>query len=343
LFLPARDPAEEVWIGRRLDPKNPASKEETGFEAIEEIDSLETELQRYTKQHQTVYTILPSPHASEEQRALEKDRLERLRKMIPSAQMKDIRGAMAELREVKTSAELAQIRRAVNCTIEGLHAAARDLRPGRMEYETAALMKYTFERMGCTVTGFHPIVGSGPRSVILHYTRNSGRMESGDVVVLDVGAEYGDYSADISRTLPVNGRFTPRQRELYEIVLGAQKAVIQAVKPGARLYGHGANSLYQIAYDYLNSHGKDRDGKPLGKYFNHGLGHSVGLDVHDPMNRSGQLEAGMVIAIEPGLYLPDENIGIRIEDMVLVTESGYELLTERLPREVEEIERLTQE
>ena len=179
--------------------------------------------------------------------------------------------------------------------------------------------------------------------MILHYLRNTERMESGDVVVLDVGGEYGDYSADVARTLPVNGRFTARQREIYEIVLGAQKAAIQAVRPGMRLFGRGPDSLYQIAYEYPNTHGQDREGEPLGKYFTHGVGHSVGLDVHDAMDPSGVLEPGMILAIEPGLYLPEENIGVRIEDMVLVTKEGGVLLTERLPREVAEIEKWVQQ
>ena len=165
-------------------------------------------------------------------------------------------------------------------------------------------------------------------------------MESGDLVVLDVAGEYAHYAADITRTLPVNGRFTPRQREIYEIVLGAQKAAINAVKPGMSLGRRDSDSLFQIAYNYINTHGKDSKGQPLGKYFTHGLGHHVGLYVHDPSNLQGRLEPGMVLTIEPGIYLPEENLGVRIEDMVLVTQDGHVLLTERLPREVEEVERL---
>src|SRR4029077_2043191 len=200
-----------------------------------------------------------------------------------------------------------------------------------------------FERVGCTNTAFDPIVGAGPHSTILHYTSDAGRMESGDLVVIDAGAEYGDYSADISRTFPVNGHFTPRQREIYEIVLGAQKAVLAAIKNGMTLYGRGPNSLHNIAYDYLNSHGKDSHGEPLGKYFIHGIGHSIGLDVHDLSDGVLELQPGMAIAIEPGLYLPEENIGVRIEDNVLVTRDGSELLTRRLPKEPDEVERWMQE
>jgi Xaa-Pro aminopeptidase len=138
--------------------------------------------------------------------------------------------------------------------------------------------------------------------------------------------------------LPVGGKFTARQRELYEIVLGAQKAAIAAVKPGAILKGNEAG-LGKIAFDYINTHGKDMHGQPLGKYFVHGLGHQVGIDVHDPSTASGSLEAGMVITIEPGIYIAEEGIGIRIEDVLLVTENGAEILSGALPREPDEVEK----
>ena len=157
------------------------------------------------------------------------------------------------------------------------------------------------------------------------------------MLLIDAAAECGNYASDITRTVPINGRFTARQREIYEIVLGAQKAAIAAIKPGARMTGD-TDSLNKIARDYINSHGKDLHGEPLGKYFTHGLGHPVGIDVHDPAV-TGALQAGMVITIEPGIYIPEENIGVRIEDVVLVTDKGAKVLSQALPREVDEIEK----
>jgi len=162
-------------------------------------------------------------------------------------------------------------------------------------------------------------------------------MDRGEVVVVDAAAECSHYASDITRSVPVTGKFTARQRELYEVVLGAQKAAIAAVKPGVRMSGEG-NTLTKIARDYIESHGKDLHGAPLGKYFTHGLGHNVGLQVHDP-GYATALEAGMVITIEPGVYIPEENIGIRIEDVVLVTENGARVLTAALPKEPDEIEK----
>jgi Xaa-Pro aminopeptidase len=200
-------------------------------------------------------------------------------------------------------------------------------------------MTGTYFEHGCDRSAYSPIVGSGPNSVVLHYMTNHRRIDSGEVVLMDVGAECSDYATDVTRTVPANGKFTARQREIYDIVLGAQKAAIAAVKPGAHMHGDGA-SLQQIAYEYINTHGKDSHGAPLGKYFTHGLSHFVGLDVHDPGDTNQPLKAGMVITIEPGIYLPEENIGVRIEDTILVTENGAKVLSAGLPREAAEIEKL---
>jgi len=343
LFLPSRNPSEEAWTGLQPDPKDSAVASRAGFEAVREMSALDDELKRYARSYKKIYTLLPDAHGSDDEQAVERARVERLRKMIPAAQFEDARKALRTLRQVKSQKEIELIRKAVDCSIDAHLAAGRAIQPGVREYEIAALMKYTFERVGCTNTAFDPIIGSGPRSTILHYTNGSGRMESGDLVVLDVGAEYGDYSADISRTLPVDGHFTPRQREIYGIVLGAQKAVIAAIRPGRTLYGRGPNSLHSIAAEYLNSHGKDNHGDSLGKYFIHGIGHTIGLDVHDLSDPSPVLKEGMVLAIEPGLYLPEENIGVRIEDNILVTKDGGEVLTRRLPSAPDEVERWMQE
>ncbi|MCH7978422.1 MAG: aminopeptidase P family protein [Acidobacteria bacterium] len=342
LFLPPPNPQQEKWTGPKPDLYDDSIHARVGFAAVQGVATLENEIRRLAPGYRTVYTLLPSAHASQMETALYKGRLEKLQAILPFARIQDARRALASLRQIKSESELGLIRRAVDCSIDAHLVAARELRAGLFEYEIAALMKYTFERAGCERPSFAPIVGSGERSTILHYNRNRGQLEAGDLVLIDVGGEYGHYAADITRTLPVSGRFTPRQREIYEIVLGAQQAAIEAVKPGVNLTGRDSGSLYQIAYQHINTHGKDRHGKPLGKYFTHGVGHHVGLDVHDAAVPRTTLEAGMVIAIEPGIYLPEENLGVRIEDMVLVTSDGYLLLTEQLPRTAKQIESLMQ-
>jgi len=196
---------------------------------------------------------------------------------------------------------------------------------------------------GSEAEGYARIVGAGPNSTALHYDQLSRKIADGDMVVIDVGAQFSGYSADITRTIPANGKFTPRQREIYDIVLGAQNAVFAALKPGMNFCKSGGDSLYKISFEYINSHGKDLHGKKLGQYYIHGLGHNIGLDVHDPGESCKPLSAGMVVTVEPGIYIPEENLGVRIEDDVLITPTGFEFLSQRLPRDPAEIEKIMAE
>jgi Xaa-Pro aminopeptidase len=164
-------------------------------------------------------------------------------------------------------------------------------------------------------------------------------MDRGELVVIDAAAECDYYASDITRTIPIAGKYSDRELEIYNIVLGAQKAAIAAMKPGTLYYGQ-TGSITQIAKDYINSHGKDKHGEPLGKYFTHGLGHFVGIDVHDAGGVPLKLEEGMVLTVEPGIYIPEENIGVRIEDVVLVTRDSVKVLTSALPKEPDEVEKV---
>jgi Xaa-Pro aminopeptidase len=215
----------------------------------------------------------------------------------------------------------------------------KSMRPGLFEYQVAARMKEIHEMAGCSREAYAPIVGTGFNSTVLHYSGLNAQIKDGDVVVIDVGGEYGGYTADITRTLPANGKFSARQREIYDIVLGAQNAALAAVKPGAKMYG-GAGSLQQIVIEYFRTHGRDKEGRSLERYYIHGISHHLGLDVHDPGDRERPLEPGMAITVEPGLYIPEENLGVRIEDDVLVTKDGYRILTARLPRAADDVEKM---
>jgi Xaa-Pro aminopeptidase len=184
-------------------------------------------------------------------------------------------------------------------------------------------------------------VGSGFNSTVLHYSDDSATIQAGDVVVIDAAGEYSMYASDITRTLPANGKFTARQREIYDIVLGAQQAAIAAFESGkSMLRKDQPNSLYKVAYDYINSHGKDLHGEPLGKYFIHGLGHYVGLAVHDPGDYNVPLGPGAVFTIEPGIYIPEEKLGARVEDTLYVDANGKLInLGGALPHTADEVER----
>jgi len=325
LFLPERNIRQETFTGRRLGPADPDAPEKTGFAKVLPRSAIETTFMRLLESSSNVYTI---PNQGDAQK---------LAALAPLHENQSAVLPIARLRMVKSPAEIELLTKAADATVAAHLAAWKMIRPGEYEYQVAGVMLGEYYARGCEGNAYSPIVGSGPNSTILHYSANRRRMDSGELLLMDVGAECGDYAADVTRTVPVNGKFTARQREIYEIVLGAQKAAIAAIKPGIRM--RGEKSLNQIATDYINSHGKDLHGEPLGKYFTHGLSHHVGLDVHDPNDPNATLKAGMVITIEPGIYIPEENIGVRIEDTVLVTETGSKNLSGALPREVSEIEK----
>ena len=339
LYIPSHDRGEEKWTGPKLAPEDADASALTGFSTVRNVSQFASDLKEALKGFPKIYSELtPQPESGEE--CFQAEMVKKLRDLAPQASMDDLRLIIGRLRAVKSAGEIALIRKAVDASVEAHLTAMRAVKPGAWEYEIAALMKYEFERRGCEWPSYPPIVGSGFFSTVLHYDQDANQLHDGDVVLMDVGGSYGGYASDITRTLPVNGHFTPRQREIYEIVLGAQNAALAAAKPGVFAGRRGAKGLYEIAYEYINTHGKDLHGQPLGPYFFHGLSHPIGLNVHDPIDYDRALEAGMVITMEPGIYLPEEKIGVRIEDDVLITPDGNELLTRRLPREVEEIEKV---
>jgi Xaa-Pro aminopeptidase len=324
LFLPAHDRVHEVYTGPLWAATDQDVRGVTGFEKVLPAAQFEAQFSKALESYAQVSTGIGAAYAG------------RLKRLAPLRELKDAAEVLGPLRAIKSKAEIGLIEHSTNVSVEAHRQAWRRIAPGLFEYQVAATMTYAMLDRGCESNAYDPIVGSGPNGIALHYRENSRRMEAGELVLMDVGAQCGAYATDITRTVPVSGKFSPRQRELYDIVLGAQRAVLAAVKPGATL-----PQLTQIAHEYLDSHGKDSKGGPLGKYLTHRVSHGVGLEVHDyPQARSTDpLQAGMVIAIEPGLYLPEENIGIRIEDTVLVTENGPRVLSGALPKEAAEIEK----
>ncbi len=321
LFLPRRQPDQEKWTGRKLGPDDSTIAEVSGFDTVLPTESFESELRKQLDHYSAIHTV--GEHAIAELKAL--------------APLRDVSSAgpmIARLRMKKSPEELALIQKSIEATLDAHRAAWKRAAPGLFEYQVAATMTDVYFDAGCERHAYAPIVGSGPNSTILHYSRNSRRMDRGELLLMDVGAECSGYAADITRTIPLGAHFTKRQREIYEVVLGAQNAVIAAIKPGIPL-----GDLTKIAREYINTHGTDLHGAPLGKYFTHGVSHHVGLDVHDATDFSQPLAEGNVITVEPGIYIPEESIGIRIEDMVLVTNDGAKLMSGALPRDPSEIEK----
>src|SRR5262249_42178557 len=284
LFLPERKPAEERWTGPKLSPGTEAEKA-TGFAKVLPVSQFDSTLKKVSEHAKSVYDL------------------------------HNVEADIAYLRQVKSATELALLEKAIQITTKAEEAAARTIAPEVMEYEVEAAVEYEFRRNGAEGPGFPSIIGSGPFSTVLHYSKSERRIQSGELVIVDIGAQYGGYSADVTRTFPASGKFTPRQREIYQIVLDAQKAAIAKVRPGARI-----SDLHQAAMSYIRSKGYE-------KYFTHGTSHHIGLEVHDVGDTSRPFEPNMVITVEPGIYLPDENLGVRIEDDVLVTPTGYRVLS----------------
>ncbi|PSH05445.1 MAG: peptidase M24 [Acidobacteria bacterium] len=338
LFLPARDPAQEKWTGPKLGAEDPKALEVTGFDRVATLDQMHDLVRQIIPRPQAeIYTaIAHSPETTPS--TLPMEWLKRTNSFPAYADYLDVNDKIAELRKTKDQGEIERIRQATDASIAAHRAAMKEMRPGLFEYQIAALMQYKFETAGCERPAYAPIVGSGFYSTVLHYSENSHEIHDGDLVVMDVAGEYAMYASDITRTLPANGHFTPRQREIYNVVLGAQQAAMQAVVAGkSTLDKTEPNSLYQVAYDYINTHGKDLHGEPLGKYFIHGVGHRVGLEVHDV--GSGPLDRGDVFTVEPGVYIPEEKVGVRIEDIVMLDEKGKLVnLTAKLPHTPEEVE-----
>src|SRR6266849_5702800 len=340
LFLPAKNLQKEKWNGVRMSPSDPDIEARTGFVAVKSFESdFRSMVENLAKTFPDFYTILPYqkelggyPH--------EKTVVDWLQLAAPNAKLKDIRAQIGALRQIKSPGEIAFLKQAIDLSLDSHLEAMKLMRPGLYEYQVAAKMVEIHAWGGSEAEGYAPIVGAGPNSTVLHYDKLSRKIEDGDVVVLDVGAQFSGYSSDITRTLPANGKFTARQREIYDIVLGAQNAALAALKPGMDFCNKSDKSVQKIAYNYINSHGRDLHGKSLGPYFIHGLGHHIGLNVHDPGEYCASFQPGMVITIEPGIYIPEENLGVRIEDDVLITESGHKLLSERLPRDPVEIEKI---
>jgi Xaa-Pro aminopeptidase len=342
LFLPKRNYSQERWTGPKLGPDDPKAAELAGVDRVEPLDNLRDELVKLPHgREMKIYTDVPAGEEASNSTA-PLSWLRNANAFFVGASFHDIRPLLASLRMVKDPGEVELIRKATNASIAAQFAAIRAIKPGITEREIAAVLQYEWGKRGCERPSYAPIVGSGFNSTVLHYSDDSGTMQSGDVVVMDAAGEYSLYATDITRTIPVSGKFTRRQREIYEIVLGAQKAAMAAFQSGkSSLRRNKPDSLNDVASEYINTHGKDLHGEPLGKYFIHGLGHYVGLAVHDEGDYDVPLGPGMIFTIEPGIYIPEEKIGVRIEDMYYVDNNGKLVrLTESLPQTVDEIEKL---
>jgi Xaa-Pro aminopeptidase len=347
LFLIETSEQIAIWDGHKLT-KEEAGKI-SGIENIQWLDGFEFILRDLMTWSEKVYINTyeyPKYHTellSRDQR-FAKD----LQSKFPAHQYRRSAPIVVNQRMIKSSEEIELIQKAIDITEKAFRRMLKYVKPGVKEFEIQAEMEHEFMMNGASGSAYQPIVASGANSCVLHYTENDKVCGIGEVVLFDFGAEYANYAADVSRTVPVNGKFNPRQRDLYELVLRVQKKAIQKMVPGNTMdeYNKFVNQSMEEEMITIGLLGKEAvekqdPEKPLyKKYFMHGTAHHIGLDVHDVVDRYQPFQAGMVLTCEPGIYVREEGIGIRIENNILITENGPVDLTANIPREVEEIEEM---
>jgi Xaa-Pro aminopeptidase len=382
LFVRTRDPSREIWEGARLGVEGAGAA--TGIPARSFLD-LPQVLDSLMGRHGTVFTLGPVASASAarpgENLGFGQQMLGRLAASHSGVQFRGVEGQLSRIRAKKSPAELDLIRRSVYISAQAHREAMKLVEPGMNEFEVRAAVEYTFLRNGAEGPAYASIVGSGGNSTTLHYRAADRFMEDGEVLLFDVGSQYRGYAADITRTVPVNGRYSPEQRAIYEIVLEAQKAAEALFAPGItwREMNQAANAVLAEgltrlglidAPDATYDCGPDRSCAQMRLWYMHGLGHGVGMAVHDPdLSAFGGFEPGTAISIEPGIYvrsdaldfLPDtpgnraflqrvgpvhqrySDIGVRIEDIFILDDRGVERVSAAAPREIDEIEALMRE
>tara|TARA_B100000959_G_scaffold286646_1_gene366257 strand:- start:2104 stop:3309 length:1206 start_codon:yes stop_codon:yes gene_type:complete len=325
LFLMSRDPEKEQWDGLRQSIGGELRKV-TGIASIMRTPSLPMVLKDVASRSKTFATLMPVAEIGQ-QVSQDLAMWNEVAQRITSTKIVDCTNVIPSLRGVKSAAEIKVIQEAVDMTANGFANAMKYVVPGVNEYRVQATLEYGYAMAGGRGSAFPPIVGGGLNSTVLHYKENDQDLVSGDLVCIDSGAFHAGYGADISRTIPVSGKFSKRQREIYEIVLAAEEAAIRAVKPGVTL-----SELDAIARKIITKAG-------YGDYFIHSIGHHLGLETHDSCGPIAPLKKGAVITIEPGIYLPEESIGVRIEDDIVVTQKGYKNLSKEIPKSVSAIEK----
>ncbi|MEN3330883.1 MAG: Xaa-Pro aminopeptidase [Blastocatellia bacterium] len=358
LFVQPKDREREVWTGWRAGEEG--AKRDYGADAAFTIDKLDEELPRLLEKTDRIYYRFGSDPTFDERLVgwMRRFQRERQRHGIGPTSVIDPADILHDMRLIKTETDLALLRRAVEITCDGHLAALRALRPGMHEYEIEAILRYVFRKHGSPRHGYAPIVAAGANATVLHYVTNNCPIAADDLLLIDAGAEFGYFTGDVTRTWPASGTFSEAQAEVYQLVLDAQLEAIETVKPGATFIDPHDRALRVLVEGMLRLGLLEGEADKLieegtyKKFYMHRTSHWLGMDVHDAgpykvADEWRKLEAGMVLTIEPGLYiatdLPEVNpryrgIGVRIEDDVLVTAEGAEVLSARVPKTIDEIE-----
>ncbi len=336
LFIPAINPEREKWNGKMLSKEE--AKEISGIKKVQTSDTLIPTIFRMQKWREYMYCEVNeefSYQALSPQHLL----LEELGRRLPGLQLKKLTLLSTPLRLTKKLEEIQSIKSSLAVIETALRAVMKKLKPGMMEYQVEAEIVYHYLNNRCERQGFELIAAGGKNATVLHYIENKDQLNDGDLILIDTGGELNMYCGDITRVFPINGKFNNRQRQCYQTVLDVNQAFIKELKPG-----YTWKQLYEKAGEIIGEiyakNGFIEDPKKHQEVSFHRIGHYLGLDVHDVGRLDVPMVPGTVITVEPGLYLPDEGIGIRIEDDVVITENGVEVLSDSIPREIDEIEEI---
>jgi Xaa-Pro aminopeptidase len=352
LFVREKNPMTEQWTGEILGEEKAAGI--AGADTALSSNVFTDIFKKYAINRKVLYLgnndyTLKKDKVADLKYNFYDDRKKKLKSFYPDLEIKSLFEIIADMREIKSKQELANINKAIDATMCGYIEAMKSCEPNMYEYDLEAIIEYAFKRNGCRDLAFSSIVGSGKNSLVLHYDKNDSKMHAGDLVLMDIGAEYDGYAADLSRTIPINGKFTPEQEEIYSIVLKASDETVKIMVPGTKRNDVEKKALDMVAEGLLKL-GIIKDKKEARTYMPHGVSHNFGLDVHD-ISTSKPLRAGQTVTIEPGIYIPFDNkidkkyqgIGVRIEDDILITESGNIMLTKKAPRTIDLIEKVMSE
>ncbi len=334
LFIERGIPEMEVWVGKKMT-KEEAIKV-SGIESVSYLDEFERKIGFYLalakKAHLNLgYNSVDKPLNKQQ------DFIEKAKQHFPHLEAVDMTKLMVPLRSVKTKWELEQLQKAIDVTGEGIKNIISKSKVGMMEYEMEAILQYEATRNGLQHMGFKPIIAAGKNAATLHYEQNNSKIGKNEMLLLDVGAACNGYSADITRTFPVSGKFTKRQKEVYAEVLNINKKIIKMVKPGIGMKELNEKTV-ELIQKALIKLKLIKDKNEYRKYYMHSVGHHLGMDTHDLGARDSVLKVSNVITVEPGIYIPEEEIGVRIEDDILVTKTGYKNLSVNIPKEIKELE-----
>ena len=338
LFLKDIDLAKEMWNGKTL--RDDEGKEISGMEDVVYMKDFDSYINRLINGLEEINLYLDlDREAIDEADSIANIFAKEIRNKYPQVIVKNLSSKIAPLRMIKSEQEIAEMKKAIEITIEGVKALMKNAKAGMKEYELEAYFDFECKTKGVKDLAFRTIAAASKNATILHYVENNSELKDGDLILFDLGAQWNLYNADITRSLPVNGKFTERQKEVYEAVLRVNKAVIEKIKPGVDSKELNLWAKDLIAEECIKL-GLIKEKSEVSKYYWHSIGHNLGLDTHDlgMHGREFTFAEGMVFTVEPGIYIGEESIGIRIEDDILVTKDGCEVLTKNMIKEVSEIE-----